>query len=92
MEGIFLSLYIFAYLSNTHKKIHLCKNIIQALLRTKSKEASVIQVKPSMERQNSLSNPKVIESNQDKVLLDLMRSELIFPHFQDQNLLNQSQY
>jgi len=74
MEGIFLSLYIFTYLTNTHKKIHLCKDIIQALPRTKSKEASVIQVKPSMERQEFTFKSKVIESNQDKVLLDLMRS------------------
>jgi len=42
--------------------------------RTKSKEASVIQVKPSMERQEFPFKSKVIESNQDKVLLDLMRS------------------
>ena len=74
IEGVFLSLYIFTYLSNTHKKIHLCKDIIQALPRTKSKEASVIQVKPSMELQEFTFKSRVIESNQDKVLLDLMRS------------------
>lgn len=64
----------FKYLSNTHEKICLWKKVREALPRTTSKEACGTEVRPNLELQGSIFKSKTLEINQDKVLLDLMRS------------------